>query len=221
MFTMMFSLLLVACGQQDIQSYVVKTGPDPGVEDTMPLVAEVKENEQTDIEEIQETSKAYTDLQVGEEFFFEGEKILISKENNGIVTVKHDDESFDLTEGTSHMTDDLEIRLVAVKKTRRESAGIVKYYFQFGNSVKKLEMGEKDQRQYQDRVGKYTIVLDFVGKRDNQDVAVFLVNEQHTKPLGEKEDFYFKDGSYILIAEIMSGTARVVESTTFDIEVKS
>lgn len=207
---------MTGCAQDDVSGHVVRTFiSEPDIPSTTPQ----KEAQRSTFNVHRE--REYEQVSIGQEFLFGHTRMRIESYEAGMMRLSIDDKTYDIEEGSSITYKDLAVKLDRVVEVRRDSAGMAKFIFHFGESWKMLHLVEQDKKAYSFDKQKYEISLDFIGTEDGEEKAIFRLNGQATSPLAEKEEFYFRDGSYIFVQEVMQGIKpRLIINHYFDISVK-
>jgi len=165
--------------------------------------------------------KNFADLGLGEEVMFTGKNLHILSYSNNVLEMQLDSQRFMLKQGEKISINSTNITFKEVKSYSKDSAGLVKFIFGFENSFRKLNLYEKEGKTFSEK-RTYDISVDFVGKKDGESVAVFIVNNQRSSPLKEKDDFYFKEGCYILVQDILHDSRmRSVQTDFFEITAET
>ncbi|MBU1975563.1 MAG: hypothetical protein KKG59_04120 [Nanoarchaeota archaeon] len=221
--------LLTSCSEPEIQALAVKEIPsgeniadneEIGAGNELQKAPEQEVQSQQTEQPPQVRTKIYDDVVSGEELHFYSHKIHIIDILENRVKIKIDDTTLEIKQGESITHNSIRIALNDIKTHQRESLGLVKFYFQFGKKWKDMQFSEKDSKMFKDGNDRYVISLEFVGQKSGKEVAVFMVNNQRTDTIEEKDSFYFKDGSYIYVQDIMHGIKpRTVTTTYLTIEI--
>ena len=157
-----------------------------------------------------------------EEFIVGGRRIHFIPQQSSALLFSVDGQEILINEGRNDTIDEVEITLHDILRERKESYGLVSFHFLVNDVWKQLTLAEQDAKTYGMNDNKHTVTVSFIGERRGEETAVFIVNDQQSKILGEDDEFYFKDGSYIYVADIHQRTsAKIVETlhANFDITV--
>jgi hypothetical protein len=154
----------------------------------------------------------------GETITFQGKQIHI-EDTGTLITFSTPAAHLNLQEKENGTLENITILLANVSRERKESTGYVQFWYSLGKKTNLIMLGEQETRAFKD-TQTHTISLAFLGTSNNKAAAIFIVNGQRTKPLEEKDSFYFKDGSVIFVDQIMQRTsARIILATHVTFEV--
>jgi hypothetical protein len=104
--------------------------------------------------------------------------------------------------GENQMVKGKKITLTDITYPQQERTSLVSFAFTYGGRFKNLVMTAQEKKSL--AAGKsYELTLDFVGQENGNDVAVFTLNGERSKPLEAREDFVFEDGSRLFVKSVL------------------
>lgn len=219
--------LVMSCSEPQIQTLAVhdQNQEKQGVDDFEVPQPETEQapkipTEEQPAQKSLRSAKTFEDVTVGERLFYGDNELWIIDVQGNEMQIRINDIEENVLQGESLVTNGLEIQLDEIKIYERESYGLAKFIFVYDDRWKQLSFQEQDQKSYTRHNTKYTVTLAYVGTSKGEDAAIFQVNDEKTDIMRERDTYYFRDGSYIYLQEIMQGKSpRLVHTTYLTITV--